>query len=119
MVLLEDIIASCEIIFIIFYFSLSFSLSLSLPTLFVSVSLSLLPLSQIGMEMTLWWRRGDCGSRWSHSCGWVTMVLFLGHNDCDDGGFVGICSWLGKFLNFFSLCLLVYFLGNLLGLYIQ
>ena len=78
MVLLEDIIASCEIIFIIFYFSLSLSLSLSL--------------SQISMEMMLWWRRGDRGSRWSHSCGWDTMVLFLGHDGCDDGGFVEICS---------------------------
>ena len=72
MVLLEDTVASCEIVFIIFHYfsSLSLSLSLSskslfsqlrlhpslcnlslsLPTLFVSVFLSFLSLSRISME---------------------------------------------------------------------
>ena len=76
-------------LFLLYFISLSLSLSLSLSPLSLTRSLSL---SQISMEMMLWWRRGDRGSWWSHSCGQDTMVLFLGHDGCDDGGFVEICS---------------------------
>ena len=132
MVLLEDTVASCEIVFIIFHYfsslslslSLSFSLSLSLaskslfsqlrlhpslcnlslslPTLFVSVSLSFLSLSRISMETRVYGEGmeiGFCGEGvdikepwWSRGCGWVIVILFLGHGGCCDNEFAGLCS---------------------------
>lgn len=46
----------------------------------------------------MWWRCGNrgivvelCGC----GCGWVMVVLLMGHNGCCDNGFDGLCSWLG------------------------